>query len=143
MNLVKFNTKIPSDTNYICDTVAHILSFFEEIRGSLDECTLFELKVILNELLVNAIKHGNGCDASKAVTITAAVAKGGYACFQIEDEGGGYECRVPAKASQTIGDITDLCDLKETGRGLLIVSNLCDQIRFNRRGNKVVVLKKI
>ena len=57
----------------------------------LDDCVKFELKVILNELILNAIKHGNKNEFSKKVKISVSISKSGYVFFLIEDEGEGYD----------------------------------------------------
>lgn len=142
LKLLKYQNEIPSDIAYICGLITNMLTFIEDDFGPINDCTQFELKVILNELILNAIKHGNKCDISKKVKVSINLTKRGCVFFLIEDEGEGYDynCRIKNK---NIDIKEDFCDLKETGRGIIIVSNICDKIRFNRKGNKVIVLKKL
>ena len=86
----------------------------------------------------NAIKHGNKEDNKKQVKIRVGVCES-IVYFIIEDEGEGFANKCPVQQDS----ISDLCDLKENGRGLTIVNNLCDKVKYNIRGNKVVVLKKL
>jgi serine/threonine-protein kinase RsbW len=119
-----------------------MLTFIVVSYGQLNDCVEFELKVILNELIINAIKHGNNSDVSKKVKTSITISKSGFVFIIIEDEGEGYDykCRVRNK---DIAVNEDFCDLKETGRGIVIVSNLCDKIKFNKKGNKVIVMKRL
>ena len=99
---------------------------------------MFEIKVILNELLQNAIRHGNKEDSSKEVKIRAGI-DNSFVYFIIEDEGKGFDINCNGQSESFM----DICDLKENGRGILIVKNLCDRVKYNSKGNKIVVLKMI
>lgn len=142
MGLLKYKKEIPSDINNMCELISGILTFIDDTYGQINDCIKFELKVILNELILNAIKHGNKNEFSKKVKISVGISKSGYVFFLIEDEGEGYDCNCKLKKN-VIYEIEDFSDLKETGRGIHIVSNLCDKIKFNSKGNKVIALKKI
>ena len=54
-----FKTKIPSDINIMCPTIKEILFYLKDTFVTVSEDTHFEIKVILNELILNAIRHGN------------------------------------------------------------------------------------
>lgn len=140
LKLLKYKNEIHSDICNICGSVTDILNFIEQTNGQLDSCIEFELKVILNELMINAIKHGNNCDPLKKVKTSVKITKGKYMVVLIEDEGEGYDYKL--KCNKT--NVSDaFLEMKETGRGLFIVSNLCDRIKFNKKGNKVIALKKL
>lgn len=141
--LKMYTSIIPSNIANIGDTVNDIIYYLQTNIKQIDESELFEFKVILNELIINAIKHGNKEQCNKYVKIAAGITKDNSTFFIIEDEGEGYDCKCFDSKSSDITDFFSLCDAKETGRGILIVSNLCDRLRFNFRGNKVVVYKKI
>ncbi|WP_235715943.1 ATP-binding protein [Acetivibrio cellulolyticus] len=130
--------KIASELCNIRNSVNNIVGFILESHGPLKEDTLFELKVVLNELLQNAIKHGNKEDSAKQVKIRTGISKN-YVYFIIEDEGEGFERNCIVRPE----NLTELCELKEGGRGLLIVRNLCDSVKYNFKGNKIVVLKSL
>ena len=140
MKLLKYKNEIPSEINKICELISNILTFIEEAKGQLDNCVKFELKVILNELILNAIKHGNNSNPLKKVKVSIRIIKTEYIFLLIEDEGEGYD--YTSKCNKA--DFSENCfDMKETGRGILIVSNLCEKIKFNKKGNKVIALKKL
>jgi len=133
--------KLPSDINILCDVIKDTLKHIREALGITDECCLFELKVILNELLSNAVRHGNKNDKSKYVNLTI-IKKGNFLHLTIEDEGQGYNYRELLFRKMKV-DFEDIFSLSETGRGLHIVKNLCDELWFNKQGNRVTVVKRI
>ncbi len=93
------------------------------------------LFVALDEAFVNAVKHGNKYDATKFVRISAEVSSK-EARFTVEDEGEGFNIA-------EIPDPTDIENLfKTSGRGVLIIHNVMDEVRYNERGNRVEMVKK-
>ena len=71
------------------------------------------------------------------------ITENGYAFFIIEDEGEGFDFKSFIEKDFEIEDTVDIKHLKESGRGVLIVKKLCDKLKFNEKGNKAVVLKKL
>lgn len=140
-----YNATVPSDINNVCHIVMDIIMYFQEYLGALQEDCIFEFKVILNELIINAMRHGNKGVESKQVHIAAGISEKGYVFIIIEDQGEGYDYRRLLHKQCCFSDVldTDVCDMKETGRGIMIVKSLCDCIKYNKKGNKVVVLKKV
>ena len=93
------------------------------------------LFVALDEAFVNAVKHGNKYDAAKLVRITAEVSKE-EARFTIEDEGEGFDVH-------NIPDPLDPENLfKTSGRGVLFIYNIMDEVKYNERGNRLTMIKK-
>ncbi len=93
------------------------------------------LFVALDEAFVNAVKHGNKFDAQKLVRITAEVSKE-EARFTIEDEGEGFDVK-------NIPDPLDPENLfKTTGRGVLFIYNIMDEVNYNDRGNRLTMVKR-
>ena len=103
---------------------------------------LFELKVVLNELITNALCHGNKCELEKVVYVTFKLVNYNYLYISVRDEGLGFKLKVNTKSIEDYLEIVNktLC---EHGRGLVIVYNLCDKVKFNKCGNKVSILKKL
>ncbi len=93
------------------------------------------LFIALDEAFVNAIKHGNKFDANKIVRLSAEVSTK-EARFTIEDEGEGFD------VSQ-IPDPTNPENLfKTSGRGVLFIHNIMDEVTYNERGNRLTMIKK-
>ena len=94
-----------------------------------------EVLIALDEAIVNAVKHGNKCDPRKAVHIVAEFNAEG-ARFTISDEGAGF-------AREKVPDPTDPCRLLEpSGRGLLLINHIMDEVCFNKSGNRVEMFKR-
>lgn len=93
------------------------------------------LFVALDEAFVNAVKHGNKFDANKLIRVTAEVSKQ-EARFTIEDEGEGFD----------VNNIPDPLDpenlFKTSGRGVLFIYNIMDEVKYNERGNRLTMVKK-
>jgi serine/threonine-protein kinase RsbW len=93
------------------------------------------LFIALDEAFVNAVKHGNKFDVAKLVRITADVSAK-EARFTVEDEGEGFDV-------SAIPDPLDPQNLfKTSGRGVLIIHNVMDEVKYNERGNRVEMVKK-
>lgn len=93
------------------------------------------LFVALDEAFVNAVKHGNKFDAKKLIRITAEVSKQ-EARFTIEDEGEGFD----VNAIPNPLDPENL--FKTSGRGVLFIYNIMDEVKYNERGNRLTMVKK-
>jgi len=93
------------------------------------------LFIALDEAFVNAVKHGNKFDADKIVRVSAEVSAK-EARFTVEDEGEGFDVNL-------IPDPTDPENLfKASGRGVLIIHNVMDEVRYNERGNRLEMIKR-
>ena len=97
-----------------------------------DRSNLF---VALDEAFVNAVKHGNKSDPTKLVRITAELTPQ-EASFTVEDEGEGFD----------ITQIPDPCDpanlFRTSGRGVLLIYNIMDEVEYNAQGNRVKMVKR-
>ena len=93
------------------------------------------LFVALDEAFVNAVKHGNKSDPTKLVRITAELTPK-EPCFTVEDEGEGFDIR----------EIPDPCDpanlFRTSGRGVLLIYNIMDEVEYNAQGNRVKMVKR-
>ncbi|HEV2706326.1 MAG TPA: ATP-binding protein [Pyrinomonadaceae bacterium] len=125
--------ELPSDLS-LMNGVLHYLIERASRLGIInqDSSNLF---IALDEAFVNAVKHGNKGDSSKLVRITAELSAG-EARFTVEDEGEGFN---PA----TIPDPLDPSNLfKTSGRGVLLIYNIMDEVEYNERGNRLTMVKR-
>lgn len=91
--------------------------------------------VALDEAFVNAVKHGNRYNYEKLVRITAEVSPK-EARFTVEDEGEGFDVA-------QIPDPLDPANLfKTSGRGVLLMYNIMDEVKYNERGNRLELVKR-
>ena len=119
------------------------LAFYDSAYAYMDEASRLELKVVLNELLINAIKHGCGPETDCYVKVVAGMIEEDCALLIVEDDGAGYDtARLCARRESDVYD-GGFDDFEETGRGINIVKNLCDDFMVNEKGNKVVLNKRL
>lgn len=96
-----------------------------------------DMKLIIDEIVINAIEHGNKFDTNKKVIITYKFTDNENAIeFEVEDEGKGFETNdidfEQLKEPETYG---------ERGRGIYIIKNLADDMKYFNNGTKVYVKK--
>jgi len=95
------------------------------------ECAIrqTELQLGLQEALVNAVRHGNGCDPAKCLRIRQIITPR-WLIWQVQDEGPG----LPQEArSCSLPDSHDaVC-----GRGLFLIQHCFDDVRWSPRGNRL------
>lgn len=120
----------------ICSDIDLVKSFTDELLSKIseivsDQNTLFDIRLILNELIINGVFHGNECDKFKCVNIDLNI-RGNKLVLEVEDEGQGIEYDLNSY---------DPKNLKPSGRGLVIVNGLSDELIVEN--NKVVAIKFI
>ena len=91
--------------------------------------TSCRLQLGLQEALVNAVRHGNAGDPRKCLRIRRILTPN-WLIWQIQDEGDGLS----SDARQ--GCLPDQVDANH-GRGLFLMHQCFDDIRWSRRGNRV------
>ncbi|GET32758.1 hypothetical protein PbJCM13498_16210 [Prolixibacter bellariivorans] len=133
-NIIKRQLQIDSRIEELktCLRVCH------DMRDSLSlDCdTYFSFQTSLLEAVQNAIIHGNKMDDSKKVTISLTVDDSVIEVL-IEDEGNGFD--PDCIANPTCGDNL----IKENGRGIFFIKNLCDDFQVIGKGNIVKLVIRI
>lgn len=135
-----YSNYIPSILDRIGTVVDDLIRCLQNDCGGIYDETVFDLRVILNEVLINAIIHGNCEDASKNVKIDAGITEDGDIFLIIEDEGAGYDFSEFCSRQKFLSE-TDY--MNENGRGIMIIRGLCDKVKVNKKGNKIVIVKKM
>lgn len=129
----KIDLELPSNLSMMASVIDYLLNRVAKL--GLIQPEQSNLFVALDEAFVNAVKHGNKSDPSKLLRITAELS-GKEAIFTIEDEGDGFDVR----------EIPDPCDpanlFKTSGRGVMLMYNIMDEVEYNTRGNKVKMVKR-
>ncbi|MEB3333672.1 MAG: ATP-binding protein [Cyanobacteriota bacterium] len=90
-----------------------------------------DVQLGLQEVLVNAVRHGNGCDPCKCLRVRRILTPH-WVIWQVQDEGPGipsHARRPPLPANPEA----------VTGRGLFIIHHCFDDVRWSRRGNRLQV----
>jgi serine/threonine-protein kinase RsbW len=125
--------EVPSALSLMHIVLEYLLKRVEKLGVVKSEQS--NLFVALDEAFVNAVKHGNKFDVTKLVRIVAEVSSA-EARFTIEDEGEGFDVN-------SIPDPLDPQNLfKTSGRGVLFIYNIMDEVRYNERGNRLTMIKR-
>ena len=97
-----------------------------------------EIRLGLQEALVNAAKHGNKLDPCKTIVVQFSANKDEYS-WVISDQGKGFTayCQCPSAVQELP------VDEAETGRGLCILHQIFDQVNWNRQGTQVRLSKQV
>ncbi|MGD9562109.1 MAG: ATP-binding protein [Pyrinomonadaceae bacterium] len=129
----KIEFELPSAISPMHSILDYLIQRVEKLGGvSPSGSNLF---VALDEAFVNAVKHGNKFNANKLVRISAELSPK-EAIFTVEDEGEGFDVNA-------IPDPLDPENLfKTSGRGVLFIYNIMDEVKYNERGNRLTMVKK-
>ncbi len=129
----KIDFEVPSVISLMHDILDYLMKRVEKLGVvNLEQSNLF---VALDEAFVNAVKHGNKFDTGKLVKISVEVSPD-QATFMIEDEGDGFDV-------ESIPDPTKPENLfKTSGRGVMFIYNIMDEVTYNDRGNRLTMVKK-
>ncbi|MGH9929375.1 MAG: ATP-binding protein [Pyrinomonadaceae bacterium] len=129
----KIEFELPSDLTLMNGVLQYLLERVAKLGVIAPEKS--NLFIALDEAFVNAVKHGNKNDPTKLVRVGAELSPK-EACFTIEDEGEGFDV-------QTIPDPCDPANLfKSSGRGVLLIYNIMDEVEYNAQGNRVKMVKR-
>ncbi len=105
-------------------------------RLKLTDDEVYNLQLAVGEICVNAIEHGNKCDPDKSVRLSYAFHQQRL-LFQVEDEGEGFNP----------GDLPDPTKpenlLKKRGRGIFLACSLVDEVIFQDKGRRIILVKKL
>lgn len=138
-----YNRIIPSKVEVVDCAVKEGIRQLIENYGSIHADILFEIRVIFNELILNAVMHGNKENIDKFVNITIGITKDKCMLLIVDDDGDGYDYNSYIKKYEDDQDECCWEKIEETGRGIKIIMNLCDRVEFNNKGNKVSILKRL
>lgn len=129
----KIDLELPSDLSLMNIVLEYLLD--RVARLGMVEVEQSNMFVALDEAFVNAVKHGNRNDPTKLLRVTAELSAH-EATFTVEDEGDGFDVR----------EIPDPCDpanlFKSTGRGVLLIYNIMDEVEYSRGGAKLKMVKR-
>lgn len=118
------------------------------IRGSstLSENEVTMLEIAVNEAVNNAFKYAQDKVAAPAVTLSMYVFHADLLLIRVKDNGSGFRAdQVMAKVDslQEKQEEQEEWEWGESGRGIYIMEAVMDEVRYNAKGNSVMLLKRI
>ena len=94
----------------------------------------YRIKLGLHEALVNAVTHGNKLDPHKLIRVRRIITPN-WCVWQIQDQGNGLEIK---KRNYKLPD--EISSIN--GRGLYIINECFDDIRWSNKGNRLQLALK-
>ncbi len=126
---------IPTDLSLVQKVSARVLSYLKPL--DLGEPNLFDIRLCLEEALINAMKYGNRLQKDLKVRLSVEVDPGSELRFTVEDKGTGFDVK-------QLEDCTRKKNLlKNRGRGVYLIHQLMDDVKFNAKGNVVLMVKRL
>ena len=111
------------------------LEFLNDNKPTMHKDDVYEIRLVLDELLTNAVVHGNKEDEDKNVYFQMQL-RDDSVTGRIIDEGKGFDYM------KFISEY-DKNHMKENGRGIKLACELTDSIAFNCLGNEIKFFKKV
>ncbi|XGV95320.1 MAG: ATP-binding protein [Leptolyngbya sp. BL-A-14] len=96
-----------------------------------------EIRLGLQEALVNAAKHGNALDPSKTVLVRFSVVANQH-WWVISDQGSGFQ--TPDISMNALEEALP-CEEQECGRGMYLLHQIFDQVQWNHQGTELRLCK--
>ena len=121
--------KIPASAVAVQNVLNEIIG---ALRGQACACgDLGEIKLALQEALINALSHGSAGAGDKTITVRASCDETEGLHIVVRDEGPGF-------APDAVPDPTAPENLKkEGGRGLYLMREMMDEVEFRDGGREV------
>ena len=123
---------VPSSPASIVDVYKLILPSLE--ANNFSEEDIFAVHLALEEAFINAVKHGNKMEASKAVRVDFAV-ESDKVEISMTDEGEGFDPEVIP--DPRYGDNL----YKPAGRGMLLMRSFMDVVEYSKHGTSVRMIR--
>lgn len=131
---IEISLRVPTDLQLVEEAV-DLVARHCMAAGVPPRAARFKLRVALSEALANAIVYGNRLDPQKQVDVRVQVTAESVS-VHVCDEGDGFDTsRIP---DPTIPDAVERPD----GRGLYLIHQLVDEVRFNDRGNSICMIMR-
>ena len=126
------HTKIPTKLEYMPVLISQIIDKLTE-QGVVSE-KLFDIRLSLEEVIINAMKYGNKMDPQLQVEVKVTTEEDKL-IMEIKDQGPGFNY-------DDLPDPTDEANLeKASGRGVFLIKNLMDEVEFFDNGSTIRMTK--
>ena len=163
INSEDIRIEIPNDFEYVNIVINYIFSHLRA-RWLVSDEDLHDVKVCLYEALSNAFEHGNlgisgteklkmleqnqqtwkdfllkrlsDADVSGRCIFVTLVITGDLMQVAIQDQGEGFDY------AKRTGEVDPEELFRSSGRGLLLIQSLMDEVSFNEKGNEIRMTKK-
>jgi len=129
----ELDIRFPAGVNRIAGVVETVVALARQLYGETDQEQ--ELALALTESLANAVKHGSKNNPALEVQCQVIV-DGRSMKVMVRDSGSGFEPGSVANPLESAGLTSD------HGRGLFMIRQLVDEVRFERNGAEIWMTKR-
>lgn len=128
----RYDSKIESDPDNCAKIVHMLLDQLEAFQW--ENRDIFGIHMAMEEAVMNAIRHGNKCDAEKEVHVLIEICHRKF-YSKVTDQGPGFD-------PEAVPDPTLEENLEKTsGRGVMLMKSFVDAVTYNESGNSVELAK--
>ena len=126
---------IQGTSNFELQSSLQLSEFVDQLLEPLKKRrNFYTVKLGLHEALVNAAKHGNNLDPHKSIKVKRIITPN-WCVWQIQDQGNGLEQK------KRIFHLPKRVD-SINGRGLYIIHECFDDVRWSPKGNRLQLALK-
>ena len=129
----RLDISFPADVNRVGEVVDKVVALACQLHGETGKEQ--EIALALTEALANAVKHGSKNDPSLKVQCQV-VNEGPAMHIIVRDSGPGFDPHSVANPLELAGLTAD------HGRGLHMIRQLVDEVRFERNGAEIHMIKR-
>jgi len=131
--ILHLDLELPADTEAIGPVVERVMEMVTRMGCAADK--EFEVETAIREALANAIVHGCREDARKMVQFCVACDESRGMLIVVRDPGPGFD---PA---QLPSPIVGKPLFSSHGRGIYLINQLMDEVRFRNKGTEIWMRK--
>lgn len=123
-----FKFKMPCQEDAIAGILHEITTEIAKVDPEISDLE-FRVEMAVREMLANAIEHG--CKSSEQEIYIELQTSVSRVKIAVKDPGEGFDF--------DRANLNDMPVMEEKGRGLAMVNEAVDEIKFNETGNKITV----
>ncbi len=124
--------RIPSQREWVAPVIRHLCQRLDTM-GYPDEVVRSVFPLVVDEAVTNAMEHGHGWNSDLVVEVEATLSPQGFRIV-VQDQGPGFR-------RELVRDpLVDENLSREGGRGLFLMESLVDEVRYEDRGRRVILV---
>ena len=131
---LKLTFQVPGDVNSITPVVDGVMHLTRQIGCG--EGKEFEIEMAVREALANAIVHGCKNNPGKIVEVCVACDEKKGMLIVVRDPGEGFD------PEHVISPLQGQNVFSDHGRGIYLITQLMDEVRFERGGTEIIMRKR-
>lgn len=132
--ILKLSVTLSADRNAVDPVVRSVMEVVRQMKCAAGQEN--DIELALGEALANAVVHGASSDPSKIVECDVACDEERGMLIVVRDPGSGFD---PAS-------IADPCIAENIysshGRGIYLINQLMDEVRFQKNGTEIHMIKR-